>query len=519
MSRIYLSDEDTIAAIATPPGEGGIAIIRISGKKSTEILERVFKRVGEYRVSEMNSHRLYQGRICDPESGKIMDSVLCVLMKSPHSYTGDDVVEIHSHGGYVVPKRILGLIFKHGARPANPGEFTLRAFLNGKMDLMQAEAVADVVNAQTEEGCRQAELQLEGVLSRRVGEIKENLLDALAEIEAHIDFPEEDIDTLVKEEIVRRLTKLVEEMDRLMTTYEEGRIIKHGVYTTILGKPNVGKSSLLNQLVKKERAIVSPYPGTTRDFIEETIDIHGIPLRILDTAGLRATADEVEKVGVEFTKKKADEAELIIAVVDGSAELDEDDFEVLKMVQRRIASDSSLTEPVLYGAQNPAILEESFESAGETDYSEHVGTVFNPAPIGNQNNRKGVLVVNKSDLPQKVSAELLVELLPKGRIVRTSAKLGLGIEELKNKIYEALLGRSGHMEGNEIIITELRHKVAIDRAKGSLLEFLEAMEGGESPEFLALDLRSALDFLGEITGEITTEDVLGRIFSKFCIGK
>src|SRR5579875_309038 len=478
MPQVYLPDEDTIAAIATPPGEGGIAIIRISGKKSIQIIERVFKREGKGRVSEMESHRLYLGHIFDPESEKTLDRVLCVFMKSTHSYTGEDVVEIHSHGGYLVPKRILSLIFKHGARPARPGEFTLRAFLNGRMDLAQAEAVADVVNAQTEEGLRQAELQLEGVLSHRVGEFKETLMDILAEIEAHVDFPEEDIDQFVREEMIQRLARLVEEMDRLLSTYEEGRIIKHGVYTAILGKPNVGKSSLLNQLVMRERAIVSPYPGTTRDFIEETIDIKGIPLRLVDTAGLRATADEVERVGVEFAKKKAEEAELIIAVVDGSAELDEDDFEVLNRVQESMVTDGT-----------------------------------------NRDNKKGILVINKSDLPQKLPEEHLAGILPEGRIVRTSAKLGFGMEELKDKIYEVLIRKRDRMEGNEIIITELRHKVAIERAKKSLAAFLKAMERGESPEFLAVDLRSALDFLGEITGEVTTEDILGRIFSKFCIGK
>jgi tRNA modification GTPase len=478
MPRVYLPNEDTIAAIATPPGEGGIAVIRISGKKSTEILERVFKKEGKGGVSEMESHRLYLGHIFDPESEKTLDRVLCVFMKSPHSYTGEDVVEIHSHGGYLVPKRILSLIFKHGARPARPGEFTLRAFLNGRMDLAQAEAVADVVNAQTEEGLRQAELQLEGVLSRRVDEFKETLMDILAEIEAHVDFPEEDIDQFVREGMIQRLARLVEEMDRLLSTYEKGRIIKHGVYTAIVGKPNVGKSSLLNQLIMRERAIVSPYPGTTRDFIEETIDIKGIPLRLVDTAGLRATADEVERVGVEFAKKKAEEAELIIAVVDGSSELDEDDFEVLNRVRESMATDAA-----------------------------------------SRDNKKGILVINKSDLPQKLPEERLAGILPKGRIVRTSAKLGFGMEELKDKIYEVLIGRRDRMEGNEIIITELRHKVAIERAKESLAAFLKAMKRGESPEFLAVDLRSALDFLGEITGEVTTEDILGRIFSKFCIGK
>jgi tRNA modification GTPase len=335
------------------------------------------------------------------------------------------------------------------------------------MDLAQAEAVVDVVNAQTEESLKHAELQLEGVLSQQIGEFREIVLDTLAEIEAKVDFPEEDIDSILKEAMIKNTKELMERMNKLLATYEEGRILKHGVYTAILGKPNVGKSSLLNKLLMKERAIVSPYPGTTRDFIEETVDVKGIPLRLVDTAGLRASSDEIEKVGVELAKKKAKEAELIIAVVDGSGKLDEDDFEVLKDI--------------------------------ELD--------------------KSVLVINKSDLATNVTEGDLSEFLPKERIVKTSAKLGSGIEELKSKIYEVLLGRNSRMEGAEVVITELRHKLALEKTNESLISFLKALEVGESPEFTAVDLRLALDSLGEITGEATTEDVLARIFSKFCIGK
>jgi tRNA modification GTPase len=467
MAQISLPNEDTIAAVATPSGEGGIAVIRVSGKNSLNVVSKIFRRGTEGSVFEMKSHRLYRGQVIDPVLERVVDRVLCVFMKSPHSYTGENVVEIHSHGGYLIPKKILELLFKHGARPARPGEFTLSAFLNGKMDLAQAEAVVDVVNAQTEESLKHAELQLEGVLSQQIGEFREIVLDTLAEIEAKVDFPEEDIDSILKEAMIKNTKELMERMNKLLATYEEGRILKHGVYTAILGKPNVGKSSLLNKLLMKERAIVSPYPGTTRDFIEETVDVKGIPLRLVDTAGLRASSDEIEKVGVELAKKKAKEAELIIAVVDGSGKLDEDDFEVLKDI--------------------------------ELD--------------------KSVLVINKSDLATNVTEGDLSEFLPKERIVKTSAKLGSGIEELKSKIYEVLLGRNSRMEGAEVVITELRHKLALEKTNESLISFLKALEVGESPEFTAIDLRLALDSLGEITGEATTEDVLARIFSKFCIGK
>jgi tRNA modification GTPase len=388
-------------------------------------------------------------------------------MKSPRSYTGEDVAEIHTHGGHLVPKKVLELLFRYGARPASPGEFTLRAFLNGRMDLAQAEAVSDVVNAQTEESLKQAELQMEGVLSRRIWGFRDTVLDILAEVEAQVDFPEEDIDPIIKTTMIERTTDLIAQMDNLLASYEEGRILKYGVYTAILGKPNVGKSSLLNRLLMKERAIVSPHPGTTRDFIEETLDVRGIPLRLVDTAGLRATADEVEKVGVELAKKKGSEAELVIAVVDGSLGLDGDDLEVIKCLDLK----------------------------------------------------KSILIINKTDLPPQISEEDVSKFYPRELIVKTSAKSGLGIEELKTKIHEVILGKNQRSESAEIILTELRHKLAIQKARVSLLSFLKALDRSESPEFLAIDLRNALDSLGEITGETTTEDVLGRIFSKFCIGK
>jgi len=467
MVRISFPHQDTIAAIATPPGEGGIAIIRISGPSTLEILNKIFKRINDKSVFQMSSHRLYRGRVIDPESERVYDNVLSVFMKSPRSYTGEDVAEIHTHGGHLVPKKVLELLLRYGARPASPGEFTLRAFLNGRMDLAQAEAVSDVVNAQTEESLKQAELQLEGVLSKRIWELRDTVLDILAEVEAQVDFPEEDIDPIIKRMMIGRTADLIAQMDNLLVTYEEGRILKYGVYTAILGKPNVGKSSLLNRLLMKERAIVSPHPGTTRDFIEETLDVKGIPLRLVDTAGLRATADEVEKVGVELAKKKCGEAELVIAVVDGSLGLDGDDLEVIKCLDLK----------------------------------------------------KSILVINKTDLPPQISEEDVSKFYPRELVVKTSAKSGLGIQELKTKIHEVILGKNHHSESAEIVLTELRHKVAIQKARVSLLSFLKALDRSESPEFLAIDLRNALDSLGEITGETTTEDVLGRIFSKFCIGK
>ncbi|GJM17138.1 MAG: tRNA modification GTPase MnmE [Thermodesulfobacteriota bacterium] len=468
MTKNKSHNNDTIAAIATAQGDGGIAVIRISGEKTKNIIDDIFSRKGkDNQPLEMKSHQMYYGYITDSESEKTVDEVLCVQMRSPNSYTGEDMVEIHSHGGHLVPMKILDLLFKLGARPANPGEFTLRAYLNGKMDLTQAEAVTDVVNAQTEEGLKQAELQLEGALSDRIGQYKDRLADILAEIEAQVDFPEEDIDAIVKDRLIDSTNELVDKINILLNTYEEGRIIKHGVTTAILGKPNVGKSSLLNQLIMKERAIVSAQPGTTRDFIEESIDIRGIALKLTDTAGIRATTDEIEGIGVELAKKKGQEAELIIAVIDSSKDLDSDDLEVLGRIK----------------------------------------------------DSRAVIALNKADINPKIDEDDLAIYVRPNRITKTSAKLGTGIEELKDNIRELLIRNKNLSESNEFVLSELRHKLALERCTKSLQSFLHAILADESPEFLALDLRLALDALGEITGEVTTEDILGRIFSKFCIGK
>lgn len=468
MTRHIKSNDDTIAAIATPPGHGGISIIRISGPKSAEYAEIIFKSARDgIRVSGMEPRHLYHGHIVDPYTSDSIDEVLCVFMQAPNSYTGEDVIEIHSHGGYIVPGRILETLFSLGVRPANAGEFSLRAFLNGKMDLTQAEAVCDVINARTEEGLKQAELQLKGELSRRIGEFRDTMLDILAEIEAQVDFPEDEIDPIAKDSITKRTIGVISGIERLLGTYDEGHIIKYGVKTTILGKPNVGKSSLLNALLMKERAIVSPAPGTTRDFIEESIDVRGIPLQLIDTAGIRRTTDDIENEGVRLAKEKAVEAELILLVLDGSEELDSDDIEVL-----RASAD-----------------------------------------------KKAVIIMNKSDLGIKLRQDALPSLTRLDYTVETSAKLGSGIEELKDKIKGLLTGVASSADGSEIMLTELRHKLALEASVHSLKSFLFMLESEESPEFLAIDIRAALDSIGEITGEITTEEILGRIFSKFCIGK
>ncbi|HSG31141.1 MAG TPA: tRNA uridine-5-carboxymethylaminomethyl(34) synthesis GTPase MnmE [Thermodesulfobacteriota bacterium] len=466
MSKDILN-EDTIAAIATAQGHGGIAIIRISGNDATSILKNIYRRSNNKPVEEIKPFRLYRGFIFSDEENRVIDDVLVVYMKAPKSYTGQDVVEIHCHGGVIVSKIILDLCIKRGARAAEPGEFTKRAFLNNKMDLSQAEAVADVINSQTEKALKHSQMQLEGQLSKQINDYKDVVLDMLAEIEANVDFPEEGLDSLVKNRILENSESLIENLEKLISTFEQGHILKHGITTAIIGKPNVGKSSLLNCLLRKDRAIVSEIPGTTRDFIEETIDIYGIPLKLIDTAGIRYTQQDIEQMGIDLSRKISQEAEFQIVVLDRSEKLGSDDLEVLKLL-----SDSNY-----------------------------------------------IVVLNKNDLGTKISEDDLPSHINRELIIDISAKNNSNIDELRDKIFNIITGDNKSQEDSSVTISELRHKNSLEQVIENLTRFKKALVIDESPEYLAVDLRYALDKFGEITGEITSEDVLSRIFSKFCIGK
>lgn len=464
MSSVASSDESTIAAVSTAPGEGGVAVIRVSGKDAHAMLRKIFVPVGRSGFSE---RRLSFGKIIDPGTEETVDEVLCAVMSSPNTYTGEDVAEIHSHGGYVVPAKILELLTALGARVAAPGEFTQRAFLNGKMDLAQAEAVSDVIGAQTESSLRYARAQLEGSLSATVNGLKDRILDVLAEIEANLDFPEEDIDPVRKELIRNEVESVKRELEKLVESYDRGRMFRDGVAAVILGKPNVGKSSILNRLVGRERAIVSPAPGTTRDFIEEKVNVGGIPLTIADTAGIRDAEDEVEKTGVELSLAKAADAEFVLAVLDRSAELDDLD---LKVVERARV-------------------------------------------------KKHLVVLNKSDLERRLETRKLYRVVDPESVVETSARNGTGMDRLGDAVFEILSGSESGLDASETVLTNLRHKNSMKRSLDHLRAFLDLLGKNEYPEILSVDLRSSMNSLGEITGEVTTEDILGRIFSRFCIGK
>jgi tRNA modification GTPase len=456
---------ETITAISTPLGAGGIGIVRISGPRSLAIAKRLFRLKGGARFAPL-SRRFYTGEILHPDDGRVLDEVLLVYMAAPKTYTREDVVEIQGHSGILVLKEILKAVLCCGARLAEPGEFTKRAFLNGRLDLAQAEAVIDLIRAKTSRSLKIAHEQRAGRLSREVRAFQDEILELLTLLEAAIDFPEEGLPELSREELHRRLETAQGGLDALLRTYEEGKLYREGLSVVIAGRPNVGKSSLLNALLREERAIVTASPGTTRDVIEETLNISGIPLRIMDTAGLRRAGDAIEEEGVKRTKDRVSRADLVIWVVDGSEPLRAEDRDILPLL-----------EP------------------GKT-----------------------LIALNKNDLPPGFPPESLRERIPRAPLVSISALRESGIENLKDEIRGMILGGKTEPAG-EVLLSNLRHKQALERARRSLHQALESLAAGLAEEFLSADLKEAQAALGEIVGTHTPEDILERIFSQFCVGK
>jgi len=455
--------EDTIAAVATPAGEGGVGIVRVSGPDAERIAASVFVR-DEGKNNRLESHRLHYGAIRDPETGRTLDQVLLTIMRQPRSYTGEDVVEVHCHGGVFVVQRILGLILSKGARHAQPGEFTKRAFLNGKLDLTQAEAVLDLIAARTEKGVDLALGQSSGELSNWVGELREELLDIVAQVEAAIDFPEEEIELLERPVLAAKIDALRAKINVIIGTYEWGRLFREGAKVCISGRPNVGKSSLFNALIGAERVIVTPIPGTTRDMIEESINLDGLPVILCDTAGIRDTTDEVERIGVSLSLQHLEKSEAVIVVLDGSAVLTDED----KVFLSSIAS------------------------------------------------KKGLVAINKSDLEQRVARDQLSQIAGDKKFVTVSAARGYGMQELKGSLRELILPM--HAEST-IVLTNLRHKIALMCGEHALADASSGLRQLEPPELVAVALQKVRESLEEIIGLVQNDDILERIFSKFCIGK
>lgn len=453
---------DTIAAIATPPGCGGIGIVRVSGPGSEQIARRIFR---GSPGGDFESHRLYYGRLVHPLSGFLIDEGMAVLMRAPRSYTREDVVELHCHGGYLVVCSLLQACVAAGARLADPGEFTRRAFLNGRIDLCQAESVIDIINSRTEASLALAQRQREGHLGRELEEVRRLLTEALAVIEAHIDFPEDDLGESSLTLVNQCVSDARHRVSRLIDSYRYGKVFRDGVSVLLAGKPNVGKSSLLNALACEERAIVSSIPGTTRDIIEEIVTIDGLPVRVIDAAGIRHDHDdEIEREGIRRTLAKLDEADLVLFLADGSRPLDEDDRQIL-------------------------------DALSDKPY---------------------VTIITKSDLPRKLDVSLLPS--PYGS-VSISVASGVGLGELRTRLFDFFVQDAPRRVDELVAISSARHRDILERSLNSLDLFATHVAESLDPSLLSIDLRDALSAVGEITGATTPDSILDSIFSTFCIGK
>ena len=452
---------DTIAAISTPKGEGGIGIIRISGDKSFEILSKIFNMKNPNK--DLGFYKFNYGFVHD--NGKIIDEVMTVRMKAPKTYTCEDIVEINCHGGNLITEKVLELVLKNGARHAEQGEFTKRAFMNGRIDLSQAEAVIDLIQGKTEKSISLSMDQLRGDLKEKINKFKKALLDVTAHVNVVLDYPEEGIDDPLPENLRENLEKVYKEANILIESYDKGKKIKEGIKTVIVGKPNVGKSTLLNSLLKEERAIVTHIPGTTRDIIEEIINIKGIPLVLVDTAGIRKTEDIVENIGVEKSKQFIEKADLILLVLDASKELEKEDIEVIEKIK--------------------------------------------------ENNKKTIVLLNKIDLERKID----LSNYDLENILKISAKDNIGIDEMEEKIYSYIVEEDVENTSEKLIITNIRHKTALEKTKEAVNNIFETIDNGMPMDLISVDLKEALDALSEITGEISSEDILDHVFGNFCVGK
>ncbi len=455
---------DTIAAVATSMNASGIGIIRISGTESISIVEKIFcPAKKQKKLTEQKSYTIHYGTIV--EDGEVLDEVIVLLMRGPHSYTAEDTVEIDCHGGVYVMHQILNLVIKKGARVAEPGEFTKRAFLNGRIDLSQAEAVIDVISSQNTYALKSSIQQLKGSVQRLIKSIREKVLYEIAYIESALDDPEHISLEGYPESLHKKIKELLQEMERLLKESEQGKILREGIRTAIIGKPNAGKSSLLNALLGEERAIVTEIAGTTRDTLEEQIRLRGLTLQMIDTAGIRKTGDKIEQIGVERAKQMMEEADLILYVIDASSALDENDKEIMPLLKEK----------------------------------------------------RVIVLLNKTDLQERITAEEVQRFLEKP-VIRISAKEEKGLSELEDKIEHMFL-TGGLSWNDEVYLTNLRQKAAMEEAKASLQKVEESILLGMSEDFYSIDLMDAYEALGRIIGESVGEDLVNEIFEKFCMGK
>ncbi|GAA0360075.1 tRNA uridine-5-carboxymethylaminomethyl(34) synthesis GTPase MnmE [Alkalibacterium iburiense] len=457
---------DTIAAISTPPGEGGIGIVRISGDEALEIADRVY-RLGSKKLADQPSHTIHYGHIVNPKTDTPVDEVMVTIMKEPKTYTREDIVEINTHGGIVSVNKVLETVLQNGARLAEPGEFTKRAFLNGRIDLSQAEAVMDVIRAKTDKAMHMAVTQLDGNLSRLIKNLRQDILNTLAQVEVNIDYPEyDDVEEMTSQLLIEKAEQVKNQVEALLETASHGKILREGLATAIIGRPNVGKSSLLNVLLKEDKAIVTDIAGTTRDVIEEYVSVKGVPLRLIDTAGIRETEDIVERIGVERSRKALSEADLILLVLNQSEPLTPEDELLLEATEEH-----------------------------------HRLIIFNKTDLENQ--------LNLDDLKEKVDPE---------SIVQTSIVTQKGLDELEAKIAELFFaGNTG--EKDATYVSNVRHIALLHETIEAFDDVIEGIETGMPVDLVQIDMTRAWDLLGEITGESVQDELITQLFSQFCLGK
>ncbi len=457
---------DTIAAISTPMGEGAIAIVRLSGEQAFNIADKVFRPV-KGSVNDFASHTIHYGHIADPETNQIIEEVMVSVMKGPKTFTREDVIEINCHGGLVSVNKVLQLLLKHGARLAEPGEFTKRAFLNGRIDLSQAEGVMDLIRAKTDRAMSVALNQMEGRLSKLIKKLRQEILETLAQVEVNIDYPEyDDVEKMTHRVLLDKSKQVRDEIKKLLVTSEQGKILREGLSTVIIGRPNVGKSSLLNSLVHENKAIVTDIPGTTRDVIEEYVNVRGVPLRLVDTAGIRETEDIVERIGVERSRKVLKEADLILLVLNSADELTHED-------------------------------EQLFEAVEGMDV---------------------IVIVNKTDLPQKIDLSKVKQLAAQHKLVTTALIEEQGIDELEEAI-SSLFFEGSIEAGDMTYVSNSRHIALLNQAHESISDVIDSVEMGTPIDIAQIDLTRTWELLGEIIGDSVHESLIDQLFSQFCLGK
>lgn len=460
-------DFDTIAAISTPMGEGAIAIVRLSGDEAIAIADKIFRTPTNKKLVEEKTHTIHYGHLIDPMTEEVVEEVMLSLMRGPKTFTREDVVEINCHGGIVSVNRVLQLVLRHGATLAEPGEFTKRAFLNGRIDLSQAEAVMDLIRAKSDRAMNVALTQMDGKLSRLIGQLRQALLETLAQVEVNIDYPEyDDVEEMTVPVLLEKCSWVRDEIDHLLQTSSQGKILREGLSTVILGRPNVGKSSLLNSLVQENKAIVTNIAGTTRDIIEEYVNVRGVPLRLVDTAGIRETEDIVERIGVERSREALKGADLILLVLNGAEPLSEED-------------------------------ERLFETIAQMDY---------------------IVVINKTDLPQRIDLARVAQLAGQHRLVSTSLLQEEGVEQLEEAI--AALFFEGQVESADLTyVSNARHIALLHQARQTVADALQAAEMGVPVDMVQIDITRTWEILGEIIGDTVQESLINQLFSQFCLGK